>query len=215
MRRSALMLLAALTALTAGGCYLGHFWVALTKPREYKTIEAEHRFDAKKLVIVPYAGTDILFSYPTATIEISREIVYAATRHLRDCVQVIEHPVRVAQWQESNLEWPNLSLAEIADVFGADTVLYVELHQYTVLEERSANLFRGRVKARLHVWERDAPTSPVYEGSVESAFPEKQPVSVLGTSERTMRHYTNVTFAEDVINKFRTRRVEVRLGQAS
>jgi hypothetical protein len=205
---------AAVLALTAGGCYVPHFFVWLFKPDKMTTpVKEEYHLEAERLVILPYAGTDILFTYPAVPVEISQELVYAIVRDLGGRVKTIVHPVEVVRWQESTLEWPNMSLERIAKEFQADTLLYVELERYTMVEEGSANLFRGRVKARLEVVKVGAEHNPVYDATVETTYPEDVPVGVMGTTERVIRRYTNFFFARDVIRKFYDHKVEVKGGQ--
>lgn len=77
-------MLGALVAVGAGaGCYVPHFLVWLFKPDQItRSVKAEYDLKAECLVIVPYAGTDILFTYPTVPIEVSQELVYAIVRDL-------------------------------------------------------------------------------------------------------------------------------------
>jgi len=188
--------------------------VWLFKPDKIMTpVKEEYHLEAERLVILPYAGTDILFTYPAVPLEISQEIVYAIARDLGGRIKTIVHPVEVVRWQESTLEWPNMSLERIAKEFQADTLLYVELERYTMVEERSANLFRGRVKARLEVVKVGAEHNPVYDATVETTYPEDVPVGVMGTTERVIRQYTNFHFARDVIRKFYDHKVEAKGGR--
>ena len=101
----------------------------------------------------------------------------------------------------------------MAKAFGADAVLYVELEDYSTIEERSANLYRGRVRARIQVARPDAPRNPVYDTTVETVFPKDAPVSATGTTESRVRLATNEVFAEDVILRFYDHEVEVSGGQ--
>jgi len=211
-RIGALLLLVGLTAAGACGCHWLFAWaVAPRHPK--KTVKAEYPLEADVLVIVPYAGTDILFNDPTVPLEISRNIVNLVVPALGNRVKQIVHPVQVVRWQESNIEWPNMALVDIARAFKADTVLYVELEHYSMYEERSANLFRGRVRARIQVVKTSAERNPVYETSIETIFPEDRPVGVLETSERMVRAATNLDFARDVVRKFYDYEVEVKGGQ--
>jgi hypothetical protein len=195
----------------AAGCYAPHLGVYLFGPQRVKEeVEAEHLLQADRLAIVIYAGNDVLFTYPTVPIEISSELVYEITRHMKDRIGSFVHPAEVVRWQESTLEWPTLSLVEVGRRFGADTVLYVELVRYTLVEEKSANLFRGRVKSRVHVLKAEAERNPVYETTVEVTFPEDQPIGVLGTSERRMRQGTNKIFAQELARKFYDHEIEVK-----
>jgi len=214
-RRALLALGGGAVALAAAGCQIpGQFLSWAVAPRHpKKIIAAEYPLEAERLVIVPYVGTDVLFSYPTAPLEVSRDLVNEIVRNLKDKVKTIEHPVQVVRWQESNLEWPNMALADIARTFRADTLLYVELERYTMLEERSANLFRGRIRARIQVVLPDAERNPVYETLVETTFPEDRPVGVLEISERKIRGGVTMMFARDAIRKFYEHEVEVKGGK--
>jgi len=213
-RGAMLAILVGLSGWLTCGCYAGHFFAWLVAPRHpQQTVKAEYPLEAECLVIIPYAGTDILFNDPTAPVEVSRDFISAIIQNLGQRVKTIVHPVQVARWQESNLEWPNMSLVDIGRTFKADTVLYVELEQYTMFEERSANLFRGRVRAHVRVVKTAAEHNPVYETTVETLFPEDRPVGVLETSERVIRAGTNATFARDVVRKFYDHKVEVKGGR--
>jgi hypothetical protein len=211
-RNASLASLVALLAVGACGCHWFYAWmVAPRHPKE--TIKAEYPLKAEQLVIVTYAGTEVLFNDPTAPLEVSQNITNEIMRSLATSVKSVIHPVQVIRWQESTLEWPNMSLVDIAKTFQADTILYVELERYTMMEDRSANLFRGRVRARIQVAEAAAPRNPVYEAIVETTFPEDQPVGVLSTSERTIRTGTNIFFSRAVVDKFRDHEVEVKGGR--
>jgi len=200
--------------LASAGCYVPHFLVWLLGPEKITTlVKEEYRLEAERLVILPYAGTDILFTYPAVPVELSQELVYAIVRDLKGRVKTIVHPVEVVRWQESTLEWPNLSLEQIANEFQADTLLYVELQRYTMVEEGSANLFRGRAKARIEVVKVGAEHNPVFDATVETIYPEDIPVGVLGTTERIIRQHTNFFFARDIIRKFHDHKVEMKGGR--
>ena len=211
LRRAAALLTLAL-ALAASGCEIPAQFVSwLIAPRHpKKPVEAEYELTAERLAIVLYAGTDILFTYPATPIEVSQALVYQLAGHCKDRVKNVVRPVEVVRWQESNLEWPNMALDDIAKTFQADTLLYVELERYTMIEERSANLLRGRVRARVQVVKADpkgaltsgAGRNPVYETTVETVFPEDRPVGVLAVSERELRAAVIRVFARDVIRKF-------------
>lgn len=212
--REAILLLVLALAVAASGCHIpGVFFAWLAAPRHpKKTIEAEYKLESERLLIVVYAGTDILFKYPTAPLEVSYDLVNEACLYLAPGVKTVVRPVDVVRWQESNLEWPNMALEDIAKVFEADTVLYVELEQYSMIEERSANLLRGRVNGRVQVAKVDAERNPTFEATVATVFPEDRPVGVLQDSERKLRAVATRMFARDVIRKFHDYEVEVKGG---
>lgn len=213
-RRDALMtLIAGAGGLATGGCHWLTAW-AIAPRHPTAKVKQEYPLEADRLAIIIYCGTDTLFNYPTAGLEISRDLVNEILLHLKGRVREILHPVEVAQWQESNLEWPNLSLGELALRFKVDTVLYLEIEQYTGVEERSANLLRGRIKARIQVAKAAAAHNPVYETHIETVFPEDRPVGVLEYSERKILSDVGVLFSRAVIRKFYDHEVEVKGGKA-
>lgn len=211
-RNAAFAGLVALVALGVCGCHwLYAYFNAPRHPKE--TVKAEYPLKAERLVIVTYAGAEILFDDPTAPLEVSYDITNEILRSLSSSIKTIIRPEQVVRWQESTLEWPNMSLVDIAKTFQADTILYVELERYSLMEDRSANLYRGRVRARVQVAEVAAASNPVYETTVETTFPEDRPVGVLETSQRTIRTGTNIFFARAVLDKFRDHEIEVKGGR--
>ena len=212
--REVILLLVLALAVVASGCHMpGVFFAWLAAPRHpKKTIEAEYELESERMVIVVYAGTDTLFKYPTAPLEVSYDLVNEVCLHLSPRVKTVVGPVDVVRWQESNLEWPNMTLDDIAKAFQADTVLYVELEQYSMIEERSANLLRGRVNGRVQVAKVDAERNPTFEATVSTVFPEDRQVGMLQDSERKLRAITTRMFARDVVRKFHGYEVEVQGG---
>jgi hypothetical protein len=208
-RRFAVPALLGLLALNACGCHwLTAYFAAERHPK--KEVKAEYDLTADKLVIIPYASEEVLFNDSTLSVEISYNLVNEIVGHLgAKKVKTIVNPVEVNRWQESTLEWPNMSLTDMAKTFGADTVLYVELEHYSTIEERSANLYRGHVVARIQVASLKETQNPVYTTTVETVYPEKMPVGMTGTTEATVRRATNLIFANDVAKKFYNHDVEI------
>jgi hypothetical protein len=210
----AVLVFLALLGMGVCGCALPNLFAWAFAPRHpTKTVKAEYALEAERLVVVPYAGTDTLFNYRSAPIDVSANIINFLLANMKGRVKSIVNPLAVNQWQESNLDWTNMSLEEIAKVFQADTVLYVELEHYTLLEEGSANLYRGHVRGRVQVAKAGAARNPVYETAVEILFPPDHPVGVTGTSEAVIRQNTDAQFASAVAAKFYDRTVEVQGGQ--
>jgi hypothetical protein len=204
--------LALATLAGAGGCqWLTAYIFADRHPKE--TIKAEYSLASERLVIIPYASTDVLFSDPGLPMELSRDLIIQISNRLGpEKVKAFINPAEVQRWQEANLEWPNISLVEMGQAFKADTVLYVELERYSLMEEHSANLYRGRVRARIQIVQPAAPHNPVYDTVVETVFPANAPVGVTSASEQSVRTYTNMVFAENVVDKFCDHEIDVKGG---
>jgi hypothetical protein len=213
-RRLAVLLLAAtMAALGAGGCQWLTAWM-FAERHPMKDVKAEYALTADRLVIVPYASTEVLFTDSMVAVEISRDLINEIMKNLGATkIKTIVHPVEVQRWQDANLEWPNMSLSDIGKTFQADTVLYVELERYSMIEENSANLYRGRVRARIQVVHPGAERNPAYDTVVETVFPADGPAGVTSTTEQMVRTYTNLVFASDVAQHFYDHKVEIKGGE--
>jgi hypothetical protein len=208
---TAVVALAGLLAVGTAGCHWLFAW-AFAERHPTKVIKAEYALAAERLVVVPYAGTETLFNHRTAPLAVSADIAAYAMANLKDRVKSVVHPLAVIQWQEQNVEWPNMTLEEIGKAFQADVVLYVEIETYSLLEEGSANLYRGHVRARVQVAKMGAPHNPVYETTVEVLFPPDHPIGITGTSAAVISQNTDAQFAQEVVGKFYDRTVEDKGG---
>ena len=187
------------------GCGLPNLLVYPFAPREAKKqVAREHDLTAERLLILPYAGNDVLFEHPDAGRQISLQVIQQISENLRGRVHRVINPNQVARYQQSTLEWPNMPVADIGREFQADKVLYIELNRFTIMEERSANLYRGRVAARIQVVDVAAPRGQelLYEGHVTIEVPDDRPVGTMEISEATLRQATIYRFAEEVVWKF-------------
>jgi len=210
-RMAVLAAVAGLLAVGTAGCHWLYAWMVAER-HPTKIVKAEYLLEAERLVVVPYAGTETLFNHRTAPLEVSADITAYALANLKDRVKSIVNPLAVTQWQEQNVEWPNMSLDDIGKAFQADVVLYVELETYSLLEDGSANLYRGHVRGRVQVAKMGAAHNPVYETTVEIFFPPDHPVGITGTSEAVIRQNTDAVFAQEVVAKFHDRTVEDKGG---
>jgi len=215
IRIVAVLLLAAV-GLASSGCGLELFFSWLTAPRHPKrNVPAEYKLEADLLLILPYAGTEILFDYPTAAVEVSQRTAMEVARHLRRRVKRIANPAQVQAFQDSNLDWPSMSLAEIGRRFGADKILYIELSRYTMMEPDSVSLLRGRISAKVEVADvAAAAENPAYSTDVDIVFPPDRPVAAAEFPERVIRQVTTRLFAETVVKKFydHEEKVQMRAG---
>jgi hypothetical protein len=212
--RAAIMLLLAATLLFGSGCYVGHFFSWLFAPRHPKKfVPAEYKLKADMLLILPYAGTDILFNNPTASVEVAQGVMMEIARHLSGKVKRVVNPVQVLQFQENNLDWQSMSLVDVGRKFKADKVLYVELTHYSMIEPDSVNLLRGRISARVEVVDATAQgdAKPVYSTDADVIFPPDRPVDIMEASERMVRQVTIAQFAQTVIRKFYDHKEEIEI----
>jgi len=203
-RHTLAALLLAVAACAAGGCGLPNLLVYPFAEREAtRQVAHEYHLTAERLLILPFAGHDVLFEYPGAPLDISYQVIGQIQRYGDVRVRRVINPQQVALYQQSNLDWPNKLVAQIGREFQADKVLYIELNRYTMMEEGSANLYRGRISAHLQVVDPKAEGRlPLYETDVSVTVPEDQPAGVMDVSEDKLRQAAMFRFAEALVWKF-------------
>lgn len=210
MKRIVIWTLALLAVAGAGvllaGCGLPNLFAYPFADRDAKeSVKREHDLTANRLLILPYASNDVLFEYPTAPLDVSTFTVQEIRKHLRGKVDWVINPNQVALYQQSDLDWPNKPVAEIGRHMEADKVLYIELRRFTMMEERSANLYRGRVSAHVKVVDATAPTNTeavLYSTDLSIEFPGDRPLGMSEISPARMEQLTLYTFAKELIWKF-------------
>lgn len=198
---------ALLVALTvcASGCGLPNLLVYPFADRDAKRdVKRQYDLTGERLLILPYAGHDILFEYPNAGLEISYQVIQQISQNLRGRVHRVINPAQVALYQRSKLDWPTTEVSDIGREFEADKVLYIELTRFTIMEERSANLYRGRVAAHIQVIDTSKPRGHelLYETDVSIEVPDDRPMGTTEISELNLRQATVYRFAEEVIWQF-------------
>ena len=109
---------------------------------------------------------------------------YVSFRLFQHKIQVI-NPDRIKAWLDENRDWDKPE--EIGVAFETDYVVYIDLNEFTLYEEGSASLYRGRSEAVVSVWKMDPDGSSekIFSKEKISRYPVHQPVS---TSEES---YTN------------------------
>ncbi len=206
-----LLLLAVLTLCS--GCGVPNLFAYFLADRDpKKSVDKEHDLRAEVLLILPYSGPQIRLEHPGANLAISNFIIQQIAEHLRGRVSGVVSPVQVIRYQQTDLDWENRSVQEIGRQFGADKVLYIEIRRLTLLEERSANLYRGRVKAHLQVIDVGAglTDAELYEGDVSVIFPQDNPLATSQISRAAMQQQVLHRFAVETVWKFHDHKEPMR-----
>lgn len=125
------------------------------------------------VAIVCYAPTDIRYSFEDIDHEVAKFVSFRLHQHK---IKVIS-PDRVRAWLDENREWDKP--AEIGEFFDATYVVYIDLNEFSLYEDDSANLYRGRAEAVVNVWKMDesGDAEKIYETEKISKFPTHQPIA--------------------------------------
>jgi hypothetical protein len=152
---------------------------------EFDALTKESMTDKDVTVAVAcFTPTDVRFSFENIDHELAKYVTFRLHQHK---VKVI-NPDRVKMWLDENKDWDKPE--EIGAAFECTYVVYIDLKAFSLYEEGSANLYRGRAEAIVSVtkMEKDAKDQGevIFSKEVLSKYPLHQPKS---TSEETYGNF--------------------------
>ncbi len=178
IRVTAWILLSALLASNTGCSYLLFLGYLIGGPPSIEPdfdAQTKESFTDKDVTVavVCYAPTDIRYSFEDIDHEVAKFVAFRLHQHK---VKVVS-PDRVRAWLDENREWDKP--AEIGEHFDATYVVYIDLNEFSLYEDDSANLYRGRAEAVVSVWKMDdsGDAEKIYTTEKVSKFPTHQPIA--------------------------------------
>jgi hypothetical protein len=112
-------------------------------------------------------------------------------------IEVI-NPDAINAWMVNNPDWD--SPAEIGADFDVNFVVYVDISDFSLYEQDSTSLFRGRCEAIVSVYEMetDGNGKRIFTKNVTSVFPTQIPRSASDISYETFRHEYFFRLADEI-----------------
>lgn len=135
------------------------------------------------VAVVCYAPLELKYDFA----EIDHELaMYVSLRLQSHEIQTI-HYDRVRAWMDENSDWDEP--AEIGSAIGAKYVVYIDLENYSLYEESSAELYRGRADGIVSVFEmhEDGEGERIYTKELHSKYPLLAPRSTQEVSYSTFK----------------------------
>ncbi len=131
----------------------------------------------EKVAVICYAPDKVKWDFD----KIDRELAFYIAHRLKSHKVIVIDPDQVNAWVEANPDWDKPD--ELGEAAGADYVVYIELDEFSLYEENSSNLYRGRTKGIVSVYEmEDGAGEVIYERDLDSKYPIHAPVA---TSEKS------------------------------
>ena len=168
----------------ATGCnYLIFFGYLLGGPPSIDPqfdVETGNSMTAKDVTVavVCYAPDEVKWNFDSIDHEIGKYVTY----RLHEKRIKVVNPDRVRAWLDENGEWDEV--AEVGRALGVTYVIYIDLQRFTLYEENSATLYRGRAEGMVRVIEMDETGNGemIFSKDIMSAYPLQVPRD---TSETT------------------------------
>jgi len=177
--RLSMLLAMLLLCCAASGCnYLVIFGYLLGGPPS-----VEPKFDEEtkesmtdpevRVVVVCFAPDEIKHSFESIDHELAQYVSFQLHAHK---IKVVP-PDLVKGWLEENKDWDKPE--EIGAYFKVTYVIYIDLNEFTLYEEGSPNLYRGRAESIVSVWKMDEDNhaEKIFSQEKTSKYPTHQPVS--------------------------------------
>lgn len=119
------------------------------------------------VAVVCFAPTDIKWDFDKIDNEIAKYVTFRLHSHK---IKVV-NPDSVRAWLDENGEWDQPT--EIGAAFNVNYVVYIDLQKYSLFEEDSSNLYRGRAEGMVSVYEMDetGDGEKIYTKEIVSKYP--------------------------------------------
>jgi hypothetical protein len=131
------------------------------------------------VLVLCYAPTELKWDNDAIDYEVAKHL---AMRFNLNKINVID-PDRVHAWLDKNNDWQKAT--EVGADFKVDYIVHVDLKDYSLFEEHSSDLYRGRADALVTVFKMDEDKKDgkvIYSRELTSRFPTSGPVSVYSHS---------------------------------
>lgn len=156
-RRSLLLtilLVGFLCSFSSGCSYLVVFGYLLGGPPSVEPLfekETKESMSGKdiKVCVVCFAPNEIKHNFENIDYEVSQYVSHRLHSHKI----VVINPDLIRAWLEENKDWDRPE--EIGAYFKTDYVISIDMNEFSLYEEGSAELYRGRAEAIVSVWKME------------------------------------------------------------
>lgn len=126
------------------------------------------------VAVVCFAPTEVRYSFDNIDHELAKYVSFRLQEHKITTVP----PDHIRAWLEENKDWDKPE--EIGAAFKTTYVIYIDLNEFSLFEEGSTSLYRGRAEAVVSAWKMDedgVTAEKIFSMEKVSKFPQQQPVS--------------------------------------
>jgi len=118
----------------------------------------------QRIAIIVATGPGINFEYPYARTNVALASAQIIGKHVKNA-QFVEQD-KIEAFQMENLSWATLPVETIARKFDATRILYLDLYHFTMHEENSVHLLRGRIRSSASVHEIGGDDKAIYQTEI-------------------------------------------------
>jgi len=156
----------------------------------------------KRIALMVTTHPGIEFDHPLA----DANIAWAVNRWISQKVRRVTFVDQgeIESYQNSSILPVKKRLSDFSQRFDVDRLVLIELMRFTVVEQGSVNLLRGRIVANLSVYElnRASDEQLVYQDELRLVIPPDAPVSSSYVTPQAIEELMIERFAEGLAGKF-------------
>ncbi len=188
----------------AGGCNVLSYPLYVLFGEQETKVKAEYTgLEGARTAIVVAVGPATEFEHPLVRSNLALASAYEIGQGIEGATFVDQQAIE--RFQQEDLDWFYLPVSDIGRRFEAQRVLYLDVIEFTLEEENSVNLLRGRVTADVRVYDMAGakPDEPVYQTEISMIFPPDNPVPMTDMATRAiLENHTVGEFGKALAKKF-------------
>lgn len=200
-----------LLPFVAVGCNLLELPAYVLFGQSSKSVKAQYKgLKGTKTAIIIATGLAADFEYPNARMNVALASAQAIGEHVKK-VEFVD-ATEIDTFQEENIDWAAIPFSSIGSKFDVQRILYLDIYQFTLYEENSINLLRGRISAAVRVYEMDSPNpdQPAYRDEIIVLYPEGYPMALSDAAMQNVHFNTITIFADQLAKKFYNHKIPIK-----
>jgi hypothetical protein len=149
----------------------------------------------KTVLVMVYAPIELRYDNDSVDYDLAK---HTATRLMMNKIKVVD-PDRVHSYLDTHKDWDKAS--EVGAEFQVDYVVHVDLKDYSLFEEHSSDLYRGRADAVVHVIKMDKDKKDgnvIYSKELVSRFPKAGAESAYSISYANFKKLYLSTLSDEI-----------------
>jgi len=145
-----------------------------------------------RVAVVCYAPDEVKFAFDSIDTEIAKYVTFRLHEHK---IKVFA-PDQVQAWLDENDEW--MTPIEVGKALDASYVINIDISRFTLYEENSAALYRGRTEGIISVYQIDGEGERIYSKELISRYPLMTPRSSSETTFSSFKRQYLSRLSEDI-----------------
>ena len=153
--------------------------------------------EKQKVAVLTFASRSAQFEHAGIDNDLAKGVARELREHVKHIKLVDANEVR--QWRD---EHSAFEPTDVGRKFEANRVVYIEVESFTLYEEHTTQLYRGKANVRVQVFDMTKDGDMVWETRVEPEFPGHRPIPVTDMSRDKFRSLFTKYLTRQIAHNF-------------